>query len=316
MRRPPANRFRRSQSWRLAWAATACLLGWAQLGVASEGQTRPPDDRVLGQRFRQLTRAARWQKTAEIKLTFRTYHPQGMSLFHDRFFLSSVEVVDRAQGRGTGHLFEVSMEGRLRRQIRLGEGPVYHPGGVDCDGRWLWVPVAEYRPDSRSYVYRVDPETLAAERVFEFEDHLGALVCDRKNRRLVGVSWGSRRFYRWDLLPEEDRPREPGAPAKVLNGSHYVDYQDGQHLTGTPWALFGGVSRVTAGNDAGFALGGLELVDLGELRAVHQLPVPLYTTRGQSLLQNALTIQAGPTGLHCYFLPEDEQSSLYVYSVE
>ncbi len=297
-------------------AAALGLMGWASCGMTADLRNAPPEDRAIGQRFLQLTRTARWQKTAEIKLAFRTYHPQGMCLLGDRFFLSSVEVKDRAQGLGTGHLFEVTMGGELRRQIRLGEGPVYHPGGIDGDGRWLWVPVAEYRPDSRSYVYRVDPETLAAERVFEFGDHLGALVCDRRNRRLVGVSWGSRKFYRWDLLPEEDRPRDPAAPVKVVNGSHYVDYQDGQHLAGTSWALFGGVSRLSAGDDAALALGGLELVDLGELRAVHQLPVPLRTSRGQSLLQNPVAVQTTAEGLRCYFLPEDEESTLYMYTVE
>ena len=316
MLRPPADRCLCRRSWYSRLAAAAGLLGGLWAGIAAERSARPPEDRLIGERFLQLTRAARWQKTAEVKLAFRTYHPQGMSLYGERFFLSSVEVTDRAQGQGIGHLFEVDFEGQLRRQIRLGEGPAYHPGGIDYDGRWLWVPVAEYRPDSRSLVYRVDPETLAVKRVFEFRDHLGALVCDRQNRRLVGVSWGSRKFYRWEMLPEEDGPREPGEPATSLNGSHYVDYQDGQHLAGTSWALFGGLSRLSARDSSGFTLGGLELVDLGELRAVHQLPIPLQTKRGQSLLQNAMAVQLAPTGLRCYFLPEDEESTLYVYAVE
>ena len=32
---------------------------------------------------------------------------------------------------------------------------MYHPGGIDYDGRHIWVPVAEYRPNSRSIIYRV-----------------------------------------------------------------------------------------------------------------------------------------------------------------
>lgn len=274
-----------------------------------------PEGRTIGERFQALTRSTRWQKVREVRFTFRTHHPQGLSLVGHRFFLSSVEVADRAQGRGTGHLFEVDADGNLRRQIRLGEGPMYHPGGIDYDGRWLWVPVAEYRPDSRSVVYRVDPESLAVERVFEFPDHLGALVCDRAGRRLVGVSWGSRRFYRWELLPDEAVPRTPQAPVQTLNTSHYVDYQDGQSLPGTSWALFGGVSRLAAAGGPEVALGGLELVDLGELRAVHQVPVPLRTSRGQSLLQNPVAVQATEVGLRFSFLPEDDESVLYVYEV-
>jgi hypothetical protein len=285
-------------------------------GRAAPPPTDLPEGRTIGERFQKLTRSARWQKQGEVRFAFRTHHPQGLSRVGDRFLLSSVEVADRAEGRGTGHLFEVDLAGNLRRQIRLGEGPMYHPGGIDYDGRWLWVPVAEYRPDSRSVVYRVDPASLAVERVFEFPDHLGALVCDRAGRRLVGVSWGSRRFYRWELLPDEDVPRDPQAPVRSLNASHYVDYQDGQSLPGTSWALFGGVGRLAGAGGPEVALGGLELVDLGEMQAVHQLPVPLWTARGQSLLQNPVAVQATPTGLRFHFLPEDDRSVLYVYDVE
>ena len=47
---------------------------------------------------------------------------------------------------------------------------MYHPGGIDYDGDDIWVPVAEYRPNSRSIVYRVDPETMKATEVFRFAD--------------------------------------------------------------------------------------------------------------------------------------------------
>jgi hypothetical protein len=83
-------------------------------------------------------------------------------------------------------------------EVRL-DFRTYHPGGIDFDGRWIWVPVAEYRAESRSVVYRVDPRSLEAVNVFGFADHLGALVYDGPRRALVGVSWGSRRYYRWEL---------------------------------------------------------------------------------------------------------------------
>lgn len=280
------------------------------------GDRPKPDGSVIGERFRQLTRSAPWRPVGEVKLDFRTHHPQGMSLVGDRFFLSSVETVDRARGVGVGHLFEVDFEGRLRRRIRLGEGAMYHPGGIDFDGRWLWVPVAEYRPDSRSVVYRVDPNTLAAERTFDFDDHLGALVCDRVGRRLVGVSWGSRRLYRWQLNSEGDAPKDPAVPVRSENGGHYVDFQDGQFLPGTSCALFGGVSRLRGGKGIDVALGGLELVDLETLRAVHQVPVPLWSDRGQSLLRNPMAVRVVPEGLRWYFIPEDDASTLHVYATD
>jgi hypothetical protein len=59
------------------------------------------------------------------------------------------------------------------------------------------VPVAEYRPNSRSIVYRVDPATMKADEVFRFPDHIGGIVRNTDDNTLHGVSWGSRRFYRW-----------------------------------------------------------------------------------------------------------------------
>jgi hypothetical protein len=48
-------------------------------------------------------------------------------------------------------------------------------------------------PNSRTNVYRVDPETLAADFIFEAKDHIGGIVRNVHNNTLHGVSWGSRR---------------------------------------------------------------------------------------------------------------------------
>jgi hypothetical protein len=165
-------------------------------------------------------------------------------------------------------------------------------------------------------VYRVDPESLEVERVFEFGDHLGALVCDAARRGLVGVSWGSRRYYRWDLREDGESPVQATAPVQWDNGSHYVDYQDGQFLKGTPWALFGGIGRITGEGTGSFTLGGLELVDVWEMRAIHQLPVLPRTAGGESLLRNPFAVEPRGTGLRFYFVPEDDSSRLHVYDVE
>ena len=67
-------------------------------------------------------------------------------------------------GEGVGHVFKVDMKGNLLADLRIGEGAIYHPGGIDYDGRYIWVPVTEYRPNSRSIIYRVDPITMKADR--------------------------------------------------------------------------------------------------------------------------------------------------------
>ena len=302
---------------RLLHPRRAVAAVWLTLGCLGQlPASEPTDGTLIADRFRALTRTARWEKVDETKLEFRTHHPQGMTIVGDRFFLSSVEVIDRGQGRGVGHLFEVDFRGSLLRQIRLGDGPVYHPGGIDYDGKWIWVPVAEYRPDSRSVVYRVDPRSLEAEEVFRYGDHLGALVCDAQRRFLVGVSWGSRRFYRWKLGEDEAVPVAADMPVEMLNGNHYVDYQDGQILAGTPWALFGGVSGLGGDGTSALVLGGLELVDVWEMRAVHQLPVMLKATGGQSMPRNPFAVRTTAKGLRFYFVPEDDSSALHVYDIE
>ena len=101
------------------------LLGCSH-GVALADLT---EGSLIAERFRQLNRGSVWRKVDEIRLDFRTHHPQGMTIVGDRLFLSSVEVLDRGAGRGVGHLFEVDFQGKLLRQLQLGEGAMYHPGG-------------------------------------------------------------------------------------------------------------------------------------------------------------------------------------------
>ena len=64
---------------------------------------------------------------------------------------------------GAGHLFRFDEKGDLLADVPLGEGAIYHPGGIDYDGRHIWVPVAEYRPNSNPIIYRVDPTTMEPE---------------------------------------------------------------------------------------------------------------------------------------------------------
>ena len=201
---------------RLMRAAAALLLVAASLAVAAANQAI--DRAVVGERFRTLTRESAWTPVAQVPLKFTTHHPQGMIKLGDTLFLSSVEIkvrttrfaspkdgYDRDAGAGVGHLFKVDLRpgsaGGLLASTTLGEGTMYHPGGLDFDGTSLWVPVAEYRPNSRSLVYKVDPQTLAAAVALRFPDHIGGVVRNTDDGTLHGVSWGSRRFYKWALDP-------------------------------------------------------------------------------------------------------------------
>ena len=89
-----------------------------------------------------------------------------------------VDGYDRTPGKGKGHLFVFNDQGELLKDIELGEGNMYHPGGIDYDGKYIWVPVAEYRPNSDSIIYKVNPETMETEEAFRVNDHIGGIVKD------------------------------------------------------------------------------------------------------------------------------------------
>ena len=263
---------------------------------------------TVADRVTTLTRTSSWTLVASVPIAFRTFHPQGMVKIGETLFVSSVEVIDREAGKGVGHLFKIDKAGTLLADLRLGEGAIYHPGGIDYDGKDIWVPVAEYRPDSRSIVYRVDPGTMTAAEVFRAADHIGAIVHNTGDRTLHGVSWGSRRFYRWTMTGVER--------ARTLNPSHYLDYQDCKYA-GRARMLCTGVAEVRAAPGAApFRLGGIDLVSLADGRPLHQVPVLLWTAGGLDMTHNPVWIEPSGAGLRAYFMPEDDRSTLYVYDVD
>jgi hypothetical protein len=310
---------------RLKGLTALSILAMMSPAVADSSRTDVAD------RVQKLTRGSPWKLVQSVPVGFLTHHPQGMVRIGDALFVSSVEIktptkrfpqpvdgYDRDTGEGVGHLFKIDLKGNLVSDLVLGEGTMYHPGGIDYDGRNIWVSVAEYRPNSRSIVYRVDPETMKATEVFRFPDHIGGVLHNTDDRTLHGVSWGSRRFYRW-ALDQDGKVTDAGRPPetlRTLNPSHYLDYQDCKYA-GRGQMLCTGVTefRITP-EAAPFRLGGIDLVDLRLGRPIHQVPVPLWSPAGMDMTHNPAWIEATQKGLRGYFMPEDDNSTLYVYEVE
>jgi hypothetical protein len=280
-----------------------------------------------------LNKNSDWELESDEVVDFFTYHPQGMTKVDETLFLSSVEIItpterfdepinglDRTPGEGEGHLFKLDTEGNLIDSITLSDNDIYHPGGIDYDGEYIWIPVAEYRPNSESIIYRVDPETMESTEVFRFPDHIGGVFRNPDTNTLHGVSWGSRRLYTWNLdenLNVIDANLDPESLLE-LNSSHYIDYQDAQYV-GDNLGLFAGLNKY-ADPDAEEPqeLGGLELVDLTTNTPVFQVPVTWWTENDPELVMthNPFYIETTDTGLKGYFLPEDDTSRLYVYNVD
>ena len=308
-------------------AAAAALLAEGTLSAA-QGVT---DGALISARVKKLTRAIPWKPVGTIAVKFNTQHPQGMVKIGDVFYASSVEIrtptkryaqltegYDRDTGEGAGHLFKFDASGNLITDLPLGEGSIYHPGGIDYDGRSIWVPAAEYRPNSQAIIYRVDPASMKAIEEFRYRDHIGGLVRNSRDNTLHGVSWGSRRCYTWtfDATGRVTNADAPPEKLRVTNPSGYIDYQDCKYLGGQE-ALCSGLNNYQAKKDGPrFALGGFEIVDLAANRPVYQIPVELWTDSGLPMTQNPFWIEPTAKGLRAYFMPEDEKSTIYIYEAD
>ena len=273
------------------------------------GAAGAPRDDALVDAIEHVSRSTPWEIVRRVPLDFQTYHPQGFARVGDRLYMSSVEIIeapqkypqpiggyDRTPGKGIAHLFELSLDGRLLAQTTLGEGIIYHPGGIDYDGQSLWVPVAEYRPDSRSIIYRVDPDTLRAEEVFRVNDHVGGIVRDEVNGELHGVSWGSRTFYDWTSRGKElDRTPNP---------EQYVDFQDCQYARFRK-AVCTGITEYTGPTGAKFELGGIDVVNLERGTIGSEVPVQRYSAAGHVVTRNPVDLEVAGGKLRMYAAPDD-----------
>ena len=301
----------------LLCAAATLVAGTTSASALQTGPThRPAGDDPLVQTFDNVSRSTVWTRTAALDLDFETHHPQAMEVVGDRIYLSSVEIIeptvrypepvdgyDRTPGKGIGHLFVLDRDGRLLQDIVISDGDRYHPGGLDFDGESLWLPVAEYRPDSSADIYRIDPTTYDVTKVFTVSDHIGGVVRDQETGHLVGQSWGSRRFYDWTV-----GGRQKGF---ALNENHFLDYQDCEYVASRKM-LCSGVTGLPAqpGAATGYELGGLAMIDLRDRnRILHEVPLQLWSTAGHVVTRNPTDLDADGSHLTLYAAPDDSDEA-------
>jgi len=80
-----------------------------------------------------------------------------------------------------------------------------HPGGMQSDGKRLWVPVAESKRRGRSVIRVFSLAGLkAGKRLvpdFEFavDDHIGAVAISPDRKEILGANWDTEDVYVWDL---------------------------------------------------------------------------------------------------------------------
>ncbi|KAL3138952.1 hypothetical protein ABBQ32_005764 [Trebouxia sp. C0010 RCD-2024] len=290
--------------------------------------------------------AATWTVEQTIFLSGQdVFHTEGMVILDDHIYISAVEVLNRSRAEGRGWLFQFDLEGGFVDKLELGEGASYHPGGIDTDGEYIYVPLAEYHAGNAcgsvstancslpgtSIMYRVTAD-LQAERLFRFPDHLGTVAvngCGPDTQYLDVSNWGSRTIYRFSL--------PNGTLISAANNQQaFVDFQDCQSLPGCGLMLCSGVKNLpwqfpSASNrfvgdqavgyvnntvGAQFQMGGLALVDPTTGVAVTQVPVTaVLTPGGNTLTTNPVWVADsfnGTSGLHFLFAPDSNNGSVVV----
>lgn len=294
----------------LSMSSTPCLA----VKSRSVGQIQ------LINQLKSINRSTHWNQVDAIKVKFKTFHPQGMVKIGEEIWFSSVEVKPKYAGdrsSGIGHLFKMNLNGELFDDLILGEGSIYHPGGIDFDGTHIWVSVAEYRPNSRSIIYRIDPSQKSITEIFRWNDHIGSISRNPDNNCLYGVSWGSRKFFRWSLSLTGFSPTEFQSEfdSSILqNPNNYIDFQDNQYL-GNGIMLYSGLATYSQSEKSTFSLGGVELVDVDVGRAIHQFPIQLWSPKTTKVMtQNPCFFESiTPERVRAYFLPDDNESMVFVY---
>jgi hypothetical protein len=280
------------------------------------------EEKQVTDNFKQLSRDTVWKQQEKIDLQFNTYHPQGMTKIGDLFYMSSVEIIekpekyeqprdgyDRTPGKGIGHLFVFNKDGKLLKDIKLGEGDMYHPGGIASDGKSIWVSVAEYRPDSESIIYKVNPKTMKAQEKFRTNDHIGGISRDNKEGNLKAVSWGSRTFYEFD--------QQGKVLSKTKNTSHFVDYQDCESA-GDEKMICSGITELpqSGNNTAKYELGGLALLNTKTMGIEHELPISLFSPQGHTVTRNPVYLENTDQAIKLFAVPDDDNSSMLVYETK
>jgi hypothetical protein len=300
-----------------ATAACALLIGGTASAAADTSQTVRQDG-ALAHDFAAVDRNTAWTQVDKLQLNFPTYHTEGLAITPNHLFLSAVQIIeptqkyptpvdgyDRTAGKGIGHLFVMDRQGHLQKDITLGEGDMYHPGGISYDGTNVWVPVAQYRPNSSAIIYRVDADSLAVHKQFRVNDHIGGIVRDETNGHLVGNNWGSRRFYEWTADGKQIRSWN--------NNSFFTDYQDCQYVASAKM-ICGGITNLpqtpsAGGDNATYELGGISMIDLRSHNVLRELPFQKWSSAGHVMTRNPVKLAVSGSQLTLWAAPDNGEEA-------
>ncbi len=266
-----------------------------------------------------------WQLVESIDLKFDTYHPQGMLKMGDTFYITTVKVERRPrytrqgkqvsvmdEGAGKGYLMQFDAGGNLLKCIELCEGAIFHPGGMDFDGRYIWVPITKYYPYSRSLIVRVDVRNHQVEKVCYVDDSIGAIIHDTDNNILVGANWDADEFLTWQLdsaLEVKDAELTV-AERRHANTAKHLAIQDSKYIGGGKMVGFG------LKNGPKGRVGGFDVIDTRTFEKLRSADIELRTPCKSIVSGNPSTIEIVGDKMRLYFAPEDNKTTLYIYQTQ
>lgn len=210
------------------------------------------------------------------------YHVQGVDLDDKHVWVTSV---DAEAHKGYLHQFDRATL-KLERQVEITDGPRFHPGGFSVAGDSIWVPVAEYRPQSSALLLELDKRTLKEKRWIEVDDHIGCVAVTGDGGLIAG-NWGSRQLYVFD---------RSGKQLRVIDNPSINQYQDIKFVDGT---------LVGAGNLTRTS-GAVDWYAWPSMKLERSLASG-FTDRGRLYTAEAMALK----GRDLYLVPEDGPSRLF-----
>ena len=175
------------------------------------------------------------------------------------------------------------------QDVEVQEGDRFHPGGIATDMESVWVPVAEYRPNSTSSIQKRNKRTLDIEASFSVPDYVGCVATTAEY--VIGGNWDSRDFYIWDHAGQLVR--------KVANITENA-YQD--------MKFEGGV--LVASGLLRDGIGAIDWIEFPSFRLVRRLRVG-NTERQIPFTREGMAIR----GKELLLLPEDDPSRVFIFAV-
>jgi hypothetical protein len=310
------------------------------------------DFEAIIEQFNRLGRSTVWSLVKKIAFEGDSGEPEGMvNVGEERYIVSGghytngtssygknliINGTDRTPGAGYAHLTVYdAFGGRIADATLTAPDAIqYHIGGIDYDGARIWATIAQYRPNTTATIVSVDPHTLASTNISNYDDHLGGIVHDPATRRLQTLNWGARNATIWNLnangtgLTDPTFPATPptdpvsttfSRPATVIrNPSFYVDYQDCKFLGHSATYDFRAVMMcsgvATFSNNV--TVGGVGIVDVDTMTPLAEIPLTMVSDLGTPMTQNPFDVALVNGTMRLYFLPDQHNSTLYVYEAE